>query len=99
VDGDLWVGRLRTLAVGLVAALDKADAVLGEVTERVDHRVHGVHGERDLEASFLFALLTRRLGAAGFARASRRTLYLKMDRSAFCTGPGWSTSDRIKIVV
>jgi len=27
-----------------VAALDEADAVLGELPERVDHRVHGVHG-------------------------------------------------------
>jgi hypothetical protein len=91
VDGDLWVGRLRTLAVGLVAALDKADAVLGEVTERVDHRVHGVHGERDLEASPLrFDDGTSgRLGASGFARASRPTLsVLMMDRPAFCTGSG-----------
>jgi hypothetical protein len=27
-----------------VAALDEADAVLGELPERVDHRVNGVHG-------------------------------------------------------
>jgi hypothetical protein len=27
-----------------VAALDEADAVLGEFPEWVDHRVHGVHG-------------------------------------------------------
>lgn len=33
----------RTLAVGLVAALDEAHAVLGEIPERVDHGVHGVH--------------------------------------------------------
>ena len=38
----IW-GLAVTLAVGLVAALDEADAVLGELPERVDHRVNGVH--------------------------------------------------------
>ena len=32
------------LAVGLVAALDEADAVLGELAEGVHHGVDGVHG-------------------------------------------------------
>jgi hypothetical protein len=35
-----------TLAVGLVAALDEADAVLCELAEGVDHGVDGVHGGR-----------------------------------------------------
>ena len=44
-----------TLAVGLVAALDEADAVLGELAEGVHHGVDGVHGgcrraRRDLRA-------------------------------------------------
>jgi len=33
-----------TLAVGLVAALDEADAVFGELAEGVHHGVDGVHG-------------------------------------------------------
>jgi hypothetical protein len=68
VDGDLGsIGYVRTLAVGLVAALDEADAVLGELTERVDNGVHGVHG---------FGRRARSRGlvaadcCAGFARAS-----------------------------
>jgi len=35
----------RTLAVGLVAALDEADAVLGEVAEGIHHGVDGIHGD------------------------------------------------------
>jgi hypothetical protein len=40
--GGIW-GLAVTLAVGLVAALDEADAILGELAERVDHRVNSVH--------------------------------------------------------
>ena len=41
-----WRGILaRTLAVGLVAALDEADAVLGEVAEGIHHGVDRIHGD------------------------------------------------------
>jgi hypothetical protein len=53
--------RRPTLAVGLVAALDEADAVLGEVAEGIHHRVDRVHGGR-----------ARSRGRAAWARRGRR---------------------------
>jgi hypothetical protein len=41
-EGGILAG---TLAVGLVAALDEADAVLGEVAEGIHHAVDRVHGD------------------------------------------------------
>jgi hypothetical protein len=44
--GTADVGVLaRTLAVRLVATLDEADAVLGEVAEGIHHRIDRVHGD------------------------------------------------------
>lgn len=39
--------RPLTLAIGLVAPLDEADAVLGELPQRIHDRVHGVHLSSD----------------------------------------------------
>jgi hypothetical protein len=69
----IW-GLAVTLAVRLVAALDEADAVLGELPERVDYRVNCVHGGAGRERSrgVLFACLDwrrRRRRCGGFARA------------------------------
>jgi hypothetical protein len=76
VDGDPGesIGYVRTLAVGLVAALDEADAVLGEVTQRVDNGVHSVHGWDAAASEISRPLLrfdeTTCCSCAGFARAS-----------------------------
>jgi hypothetical protein len=88
-----------------VAALDEADAVLGELPERVDHRVNGVHGggagrERRSRVGRPSVAWRRRRGG-GFARAlpSRRggVPHLWLDVSEFGSASHFATTAHLEL--
>ena len=41
----------NTFAIGLVAALDEANAVLGQISQGIEHWIYGVHLSLSLSAS------------------------------------------------
>lgn len=71
-----------TFAIGLVAPLDKANAVLGEVPEGINDRVNGFHGFSQRMWSF-WEVLEREREIVGKEEREREALYLKEEEGVW----------------